>query len=248
VPLRPHRKFDATFVLKYASTAMEPSARQSVQPNSAPLNFENELVLIAALRQGDEAAFMWLVDKYHLSLVRLATLFVKDQAVAEEVAQEAWIGVLRGIDRFEGRSSLKTWLYRILTNTAKTRAQRENRSIPFSALGDAEEPIGPSVEPDRFLPPNDPQWPNHWAIDPRPWNDVPEERFQSKETQQIIQAAIEKLPVQQREVMTLRDIEGWSSTEVCNALEISETNQRVLLHRARSKVRQALEQYFSSGE
>jgi RNA polymerase sigma-70 factor (ECF subfamily) len=224
---------------------MEPPTRQPAKPNAAPIGYENDLQLVAALRHGDEAAFMWLVDKYHLSLVRLATLFVNDQAVAEEVAQETWIGVLRGIDRFEGRSALKTWIYRILTNTAKTRAQRENRSIPFSAFGDADEPIGPSVDPDRFLPANDPQWPHHWAIDPNPWANIPEDLFLSKEVQAVIRRTIDQLPATQRAVITRRDIEGWSSDETCNVLEISETNQRVLLHRARAKVRQALEKYFN---
>ena len=212
--------------------------------SEATLNYEDELQLIAALRQGNEAAFMWLVDKYHLSLVRLATLFVNDQAVAEDVVQETWIGVLRGIDRFEGRSTLKTWIYRILTNTAKTRAQREHRSIPFSAFGDADEPIEPSVNPDRFLPLTDPQWPRHWLIEPSAWSNIPEDLFVSKETQAVIRRTIDRLPATQREVITRRDIEGWSSEETCNVLEISETNQRVLLHRARAKVRQALEQYF----
>ena len=219
---------------------MSASTRQA-----APIDFEDDRKLVAALRRGDEAAFMWLVDKYHLSLVRLAALFVTDQAVAEDVVQETWVGVLRGIDRFEGRSSLKTWIYRILTNTAKTRAQRENRSIPFSAFGDADEPFEPSVEPDRFLPADDPQSPRKWAIGPTAWTNIPEDLFLSKETQAVIRSAIDQLPANQREVITQRDIEGWSSEETCNVLEISETNQRVLLHRARAKVRRALEQYFS---
>lgn len=227
---------------------MAPPTHQPAPPNAAPIGYEHDLQLVAALRNRDEAAFMWLADKYHLSLVRLATLFVKDQAVAEEVAQETWIGVLRGIDRFEGRSSLKTWIYRILTNTAKTRAQRENRSIPFSAWGNADESIEPSVEPDRFLPATDPRWSRHWASEPQPWTNIPEDLFLSKETQAVIRRAIDQLPATQRAVITRRDMEGWSSAETCNVLEISETNQRVLLHRARAKVRRALEQYFMSGD
>jgi RNA polymerase sigma-70 factor (ECF subfamily) len=223
---------------------MAKSSRQPAQSNSAPIGFDNDLQLVAALRNRDEAAFMWLIDKYHASLVRLATIFVSDRAVAEEVTQETWIGVLRGIDRFEGRSSLKTWIYRILTNIAKTRAQRENRSIPFSAFGDDDEPIEPSVDPGRFLPDDHPRWPHHWAIQPNPWADIPEDRFLSKETLAQIRHAIEALPPSQREVISLHDIDGWSAAEVCNVLGISETNQRVLLHRARSKVRRALEQYF----
>src|SRR5512141_2575416 len=133
---------------------MSSSTRQA-----APIDYEDDRKLVAALRRGDEAAFMWLVEKYHLSLVRLATLFVTEQAVAEEVVQEAWVGVLRGIDRFEGRSSLKTWLYRILTNTAKTRGVRESRSTPFSALaGDDDEG---TVDADRFRPEGD-RYAGHW--------------------------------------------------------------------------------------
>jgi RNA polymerase sigma-70 factor (ECF subfamily) len=188
---------------------------------------------------------MSLVDQYHTSLVRLAMMYVPDRAVAEEAAQETWLGVLRGLDQFEGRSSLKTWIFRILTNRAKTRGQREARSIPYSDLWNPdEEPDDPAVAPERFHPADHPRWPHHWTTSPGDWNQIPEERLLSQETRAVIQTAIEALPPAQREVITLRDIEGWSSEEVCSALEISETNQRVLLHRARSKVRCALEQYI----
>jgi len=204
--------------------------------------------LVEALRRGDEAAFAWLLDRYHGELVRLAQLYVHQREAAEEVVQETWLGVLRGIARFEGRSSLKTWVFRILTNLAKTRGRREGRSVPFSALWDPEaDPSEPAVDPDRFNPPEHPTWPGHWAADPRSWEAVPEEWFLSRETRAAIQLAIEALPPSQREVITLRDVEGWTSEEVCNALGISETNQRVLLHRARAKVRSALERYFSEG-
>lgn len=205
----------------------------------------DDLHLVEALRGGDEAAFASLLDQYHASLVRLACVYVSSQAVAEEVAQETWLGVLQGLDRFESRSSLKTWIFRILTNRAKTRGQREARSVPFSDWLDAEnESDEPAVDPSRFRPPDDPDWPNHWAVNPAGWDDIPERYFLSQETKEHILAAIAALPPNQREVITLRDIEGWSSTEVCTVLFISETNQRVLLHRARSKVRQALEEYF----
>ena len=208
--------------------------------------YANETQLIDALRRRDETAFTTLVDQYHVSLVRLAQMYVADRAAAEEVAQETWLGVLKGIDRFEGRSSVKTWLFRILTNIAKTRGVRENRSLPFSAFWEAEaEPFEPAVAPDRFRPSDDPQWPHHWAFEPPAWGDHPEERLLSNEAQAVIRDAIEALPPAQREVITLRDLEGWSSAEVCNTLLISETNQRVLLHRARSKVRHALEQYLN---
>jgi len=198
---------------------------------------------VMALRARDEAAFAELIDRYHSSLVRLAMSFVSSRAVAEEVAQEAWVGVLKGIDRFEGRSSLRTWIYRILTNTAKTRAQREARSIPFASLGGGGEDQ-PSVDPDRFLPADDAHWAGHWASYPRRWDDVPEARLLGGETQEVIRQAIDKLPYNQGEVIRLRDVEGFSSAEVCDLLSISEANQRVLLHRARTKVRAALESYL----
>lgn len=196
-----------------------------------------------ALRNGDEDAFVSLVERYHASLVRLAQVYVRDRAVAEEVAQEAWLGVIRGIDRFEGRSSLKTWILRILVNTAKTRAVRERRSIPFSTL--MPEGEDPAVEPERFLALDHPRWPGHWSAPPATWQGIPEERLLAGETLERITEAIAALPGNQREVITLRDVEGWSSEEVCALLEISEGNQRVLLHRARSKVRRALEDYFA---
>jgi RNA polymerase sigma-70 factor (ECF subfamily) len=205
----------------------------------------DDLRLVEALRAGDEAAFVSLVDAHHASLVRLAMVYVSDRAVAEEVAQETWIGVLRGLDRFEGRSSLKTWIFRILTNRAKTRGQRESRSIPFSALASAEaESDEPAVDPDRFLPPDHAEWPGHWASPLPDWGGSPEKRLLSDETLDLIRATVELLPPAQRQVITLRDIDGWGSHEVCDLLEISEANQRVLLHRARSKVRQALERHL----
>ena len=209
--------------------------------------YADEAQLIDALRRRDENAFAALVDHYHVSFLRLAQMYVADRAAAEEVVQETWLGVLKGIDRFEGRSSLRTWLFRILTNIAKTRGVRENRSLPFSAFWEAEaEPFEPAVAPDRFQRPDDPLGPHHWALEPQAWDDHPEERLLSDEVQAVIRRAIEALPSAQREVITLRDLEGWSSAEVCNTLLISETNQRVLLHRARSKVRRALEQYLDA--
>ena len=205
----------------------------------------DEVALVEALRRRDEAAFVALVERYHASLVRLAQLYVADRAAAEEVVQDTWLGVLQGIDRFEGRSSFKTWLFRILTNKAKTRGVREARSVPFSALFEAEaEPPEPAVEIERFLPPED-KWAGSWAADPGNWQNQPEARLLSRETLARIRSAIDTLPLAQREVITLRDVEGWSSDEVRNALDITETNQRVLLHRARSKVRAALADYLA---
>jgi len=194
---------------------------------------DEDALLLRALRAGDERAFAALVDMYGPSLLRLAQLYVSSRAVAEEVVQETWLAVLSGIDRFEGRSSLKTWIFRILANRAKTRGEREGRTIPFSALGESE--AEPAVEPDRFDR-------GHWASFPAEW---PEARLLGDETLRVIESAIESLPPTQRTVITLRDVQGWSAEEVRNVLELSETNQRVLLHRARSKVRGALEEYLA---
>jgi RNA polymerase sigma-70 factor (ECF subfamily) len=201
--------------------------------------------LVRALRAGEEAAFAYLVDMFGRSMQRVASLYVRDRAVAEEVVQDAWIAVLRGIDRFEGRSSLRTWIFSILVNTAKTRGVRESRTVPFAALGDDSEPEHRSVPEDRFLA-DGTAWPGHWASGPAHW-DAPLERLLSQETRDVITAAIDQLPEMQRRVVTLRDVEGWSSEEVCNVLEISETNQRVLLHRARSKLREAIDRRAIEG-
>jgi RNA polymerase sigma-70 factor (ECF subfamily) len=200
-----------------------------------------EAQLLEALRAGDEAAFTQLVREYQPSLVRVARIYVPTQAAAEEVAAETWLAVLNGLDRFEGRSSLKTWIFRILTNIAKTRGQRDGRTLPFSALENPGRVPEAALDADRFLDPEHPRWPGHWAVRPEPW---PEDALVAAETQAVVAEAIEALPPAQRAVISLRDVEGWSSEEVRNALELSETNQRVLLHRARSKVRRALECYL----
>jgi RNA polymerase sigma-70 factor, ECF subfamily len=197
---------------------------------------QSEAQLVAALRAGDQEAFRKLIEMYHAMLVRVARMYVSNQATAEDVAAETWLAVLEGIDRFEGRSSLKTWLFRILTNRAKTRGIREGRSLPFSAL----EPDEPAVDADRFHG-ADHNWPGHWASAPAGF---PEERLLAAETRDVIERTIAALPPTQRAVISLRDVEGWSAEEVCNALTLTETNQRVLLHRARSAVRAALEQYL----
>src|SRR5213592_651987 len=203
---------------------------------------QDERTLVEALRRGEERAFATLIADHSPMLVRVARMYVATDAVAEEVVQETWLGVLNGIDRFEGRSSLKTWIFRILTNIAKTRGQREGRTVPFSALERPDAVPEAAVGADRFLPADHERWPGHWASKPAPW---PEERLLAAETRAVVERAIDELPPAQRAVISLRDIEGWSSEEARNALGISETNQRVLLHRARSKVRQALEDYLS---
>jgi RNA polymerase sigma-70 factor, ECF subfamily len=197
--------------------------------------------LVQRLRGGDESAFAELIDRYGPTMVRVAQMYVRDRGTAEEVVQETWVAVLNGIDRFEERSSLKTWLFRILTNRAKTRGERDSRVVPFSSLAGAGEEDEPSVDPDRFLGPESPH-PGAWAAPPRAW---PEDKLLERETLGVIEMAIEQLPDAQREVIRLRDIEGWGPMEVADALEITDGNQRVLLHRARSKVRAAVEAYLN---
>ncbi len=202
----------------------------------------NDTVLVEALRRGDEAAFVALVNRHYPSMVRLALIYVNDSATAEDVVGEAWLGVLRGLPGFEGRSSLKTWMCRIVVNIAKTRARRDGRSIPFSALASEELASDePSVDPSRFRT-SDPSL-GHWSAPPESWTD-PDERLFAHDVRAYLERLLERLPPMQRQVITLRDIEGLSAEEVCNILDLSETNQRVLLHRARSKVRGALEAYL----
>jgi RNA polymerase sigma-70 factor (ECF subfamily) len=206
----------------------------------------SERDLCAALRRGDELAFGRLVETYSGPLRRLALTYVRSSAVADEVVQETWLGVITGIDRFEGRSSLKTWIFRILTNIAKTKAVREGRSVPVSALVSAEvDGDEPAVDPARFLDAQHAKWPGHWASPPARWDEIPEEHLTGRETLDALQTAIDGLPEVQRRVLVLRDVEGWEAPEVCGLLALSEANQRVLLHRARSKVRQALENHLS---
>jgi RNA polymerase sigma-70 factor, ECF subfamily len=204
--------------------------------------FLSDVELVTRLRAGDEDAFMALVDRYGPIMLRLALSHVPSVAVAEEVVQEAWLGVLNGIDSFEARSSLKTWILRILTNRAKTRGERERRTVPFSCLG-PDDDDGPAVDPERFQGVED-RYPGGWMTFPQSWETVPEERLLAQETLECVQAAIRRLPARQQDVIVLRDVEGWSADEVCEALDLSEANQRVLLHRARSRVRSALERYF----
>jgi RNA polymerase sigma-70 factor (ECF subfamily) len=201
-----------------------------------------DLALVERLRAGDEEAFMALVEKLQPSMLRVARMFVSTQAVAEECVQECWLGVLQGLDRFEGRSSLRTWIFRILTNIAKTRGQREGRSVPFASLA-GDDLDAPAWDPGSFLGDDD-AWAGHWSSLPNDWRGVPEDRLLSAETRAVVAAVLADLPPMQAEVLRLRDVAGWTSDEVRNALDLTETNQRVLLHRARAKVRRALDRYF----
>ena len=194
-----------------------------------------EQSLVARLRAGDESAFEDLVRRYHSSMVRFAETFVPSRAVAEEVAQEAWLGVIKGIDRFEERSSLSTWIFRIVANIARTRGERERRTV---SLADELDDDSPSVAPGRF---SGAPGRGAWAHPPARWSDLPDERVLSRSTFERVAVVAGRLPETQRRVFVLRDIEGWSSAEVCDLLQLSEVNQRVLLHRARSRLRAALE-------
>lgn len=206
-------------------------APSSSQPDSS------DLEIVRALQAGDEAAFLALVDQYQASFLRLARNFASSTAVAEEIVQETWTAALQALPQFEERSSLKTWLFRILVNRAHTRSEREGRSVPFSALGPDDGENAP--EPGAFVADG------HWASPVQRWSDeTPETTLLRSEALRALQAALATLPAQQRTVVTLRDIEGLESDEVCNVLGISESNQRVLLHRARVRLRGALMQYM----
>jgi RNA polymerase sigma-70 factor, ECF subfamily len=217
--------------------------RASLRLRSDPVvDFSDDAVLVKALAARDSDAFAYMLDRYHVALVRLAQQYVPSRAVAEEVAQETWLAVIEGIDRFEQRSSLKTWLFRILINIARSHGVKENRSIPFATTTALE--AEPAVDPHRFR--RGLRARGAWKRPPHPWSE-PEQRAVDAETLETIRSAIDRLPPDQREVITMRDLLGWSAAEVCDALEVTDANQRVLLHRGRSKVRASLEQRYDAG-
>lgn len=210
---------------------------ESLEAPRLSAEFATEADVVAALRAGDEATFLALVNRHHGAMLRLASAYVRSQASAEEVVQEAWLGVLRGLRRFEGRSSLKSWIFQIVVNCAKTRGARDGRSVPLSSLVNEELDDGTSVPADRFVDDHE-RWAGHWAQPPSPW---PDARIESGELLDLVKEAMQELPAAQRSVMTLRDVDGLEAGEVCELLGISEGNQRVLLHRARSRVRGLVE-------
>jgi RNA polymerase sigma-70 factor, ECF subfamily len=207
-------------------------------------------IVVDALRRGDERSFRDLVHAHHASMVRVAAGFVPSHAVAEEVVQDTWLAVIKGISSFEGRygSSLKTWIFTILVNQARTRGERERRITPMSSLLGGTDVDGDrdgdesTVDPDRFLP-NDHRWGGHWSSPPRRFDPTAGE-IEDDELRRVIESAVAVLPASQQRVVWLRDVQGWTSVEVCDALNLSEANQRVLLHRGRAKVRAALEQHL----
>jgi RNA polymerase sigma-70 factor, ECF subfamily len=204
----------------------------------------NEGALVAQLRAGDEAAFRELVKRHDRTMRRIALSFVQTPSVADEVVQETWLAVIRGLRTFEGRCSLKTWIFRILANRAQSRGARESRITPFSSLADPEHDENGAVDPSRFLP-RGTAFDGYWAVSPSRFFELPEEQLLARETTQLVGRAIDALPARQQQVIRLRDIEGWDAEEVAESLGVSTGNQRVLLHRARSAVRAALESHFA---
>jgi RNA polymerase sigma-70 factor (ECF subfamily) len=203
-----------------------------------------EAQMLARLRARDEMAFSALVKRHDCTMRRVARSFVPTAAIADEVVQETWLAVIEGLDRFEGRSTLRTWIFHILVNRAQTRGARERRTTPFSSLGPDDPDDGPTVDPERFVPPDHPVA-GYWARIPSRFFELPEERLLGEETRRLVGAAIARLPARQQQVIALRDIEGWDADEVCETLGLSAANQRVLLHRARAAVRAELEDYLA---
>jgi len=193
---------------------------------------------LEALRAGDESAFEQLLERYHDPLFRLALSYVRERALAEEVVQETWVQVLRSLHRFEGRSSLKTWIFGILVNVARHHRRRESRSLPFSSLFRRDDERALELDEGRFGRQGD------WVQPPASWEGLPEERLLGAETRERIEAALAELPPKLRQIAVLRDVAGWSSEEACQLLNISPANQRVRLHRARTAIRQRLEEYL----
>ncbi len=210
-----------------------------------PLSMSGDAQIAAALRAGDEAAFRDLFTRTYPMMKRVALGYVDSDAVAEEIVQETWLAVLTGIDRFEGRSALGTWIFSILTNQAMSHHGRERRARPFSSVGSGGEDE-PAVPADRFQK-DDEAWPGHWAIPPRPWQ-KPERRLLSLEARDRLKDALTHLPARQRAVVGLRDVDGLPAPEVCALLQLSPENQRVLLHRGRSRLRAILEQYVDGAD
>jgi RNA polymerase sigma-70 factor, ECF subfamily len=219
-----------------------------VSDGPADVTSADELQLLERLRARDERAFDELVRKWSPLMLRVARGFVSTDASAQEVVQDAWLGVIKGLATFEGRSSLRTWIFRILVNIAKTRGVREHRTTPFASLGP--EDTGPTVDPSRFRGLDDPEWPRHWnkAGVPHRWDTDPEVGALRSETRSLVAAAVDELPERQRAVLVLRDVQGFESEEVCELLGLSAENQRVLLHRGRAKIRATLETYYTARE
>ena len=205
---------------------------------------QGEVALLARLRQGDEGAFDELVRKHHGALIRMAMGHVADREVAEEVVQDTWMAVIEGLDRFEGRSSLRTWIFGIMIHKAKDRGVREKRHTTFSSFESFDEESEEAIDPSRFHQSG--EWAGHWAFPPQPWDDqTPEKLLASRQAVNAMHQAIEALPQTLKDVLILRDVEGVEAKEACEILKITETNLYVRLHRARERVRQAVETYLA---
>jgi RNA polymerase sigma-70 factor (ECF subfamily) len=211
-------------------------------PRRVPVPMSDD-VLVAGLRARDEEVFARLLSQWSRSMLRVARSYVSTDASAEEVVQETWLAVIQGVDRFEGRSSLRTWVYRILVNIARKRGVKEHRSLPWSSLDATDDDHGPTVDPSTFGGPDDPH-PGGWKESPAPWAPT-ESAVLAGEVRKTVRAALDRLPERQRVVITLRDVLGHTSDEVCEMLDISTANQRVLLHRARAAVRSHLADYLA---
>ena len=225
------------------STRYRRSADRTAVSCQMPPEGNRDNVLLARLRQGDERAFAELVTRHHSALTRMAMGHVANREVAEEVVQDTWIAVITGLDRFEGRSSLRTWIFGIMIHKAKDRGIREKRHVNFSSFESVDDEGDEAVDPSRFHQSG--EWAGHWAFPPQPWDDqTPEKLMASQQAVSAMQKAIEALPKNLKEVLILRDVEGIEANEVCELLKITETNLYVRLHRARERVRQAVETYL----
>ena len=228
------------------STAVECPivAAQQVEQSQLSLGVMKDLALLSRLRQGEEGAFGELVKQHHRALVRTAMGYVADREVAEEVVQDSWMAVIEGLDRFEGRSSLRTWIFGIMIHKAKDRGVREKRHVTFSSFESADDEVEGTVDPSRFHQSG--EWAGHWAFPPQPWDEqTPEKLLASQQAVNAMNKSIEALPQTLKEVLILRDVEGVEAKEVCEILKISESNLYVRLHRARERVRRAVETYLA---
>jgi RNA polymerase sigma-70 factor (ECF subfamily) len=229
--------------------AWHPSCSDVAGVDAASRNYSRllrqgaDLTEVESLRRGNEVAFRSLVERHTPTLLRVASALVRDRALAEEVVQQTWLEVLENVDGFEARSTVKTWLCGICINTARARMRRERRTVPMSSLSEENAGAQAAVDPSRFFPP-DSHWAGHWYVFPKAWPETPEDSAWSAEIKARLLAAIEALPDAQRQILVLRDVEGLSGEEACNVLGLSDTNQRVLLHRARAKLRGLLEDLF----
>jgi RNA polymerase sigma-70 factor (ECF subfamily) len=242
--VRRYRLFRGSQPARPVSHRWSPLRLAAARWHNGPVSREDSSdgELLARLRAGDESAFRALVNRHHAAMVHAASYYVASRSLAEEVTQDTWLAVIGGLWQFEGRSSLRTWIFGVLVNQARARGRRESKTIPFSSIVTIDDE--PTVDPGRFLDSDHP-WAGHWAGFPQPWSDIPAQRLVDAETRTLISDAVRALPEAQRLVITLRDVDGWNSLEVCHLLGITAANQRVLLHRARARVRAVLERHFA---